>query len=165
MQTDNGSRSSGPDHGGSSTGQRGLRHPSTVGDVGCDLVVGGDDLVSFVDRLAGWVFGRRVWVLWPFARARPLPSFAARLPLQRGEWALVLPRSSAAKRGITVVSGVIDTGYTGPLYAIVQASGLLPVVVSEGQRLAQIVKIPAIYPETKEGATERGENGFGSTGR
>jgi hypothetical protein len=149
---------------GSGDQQTGLRLPKVDGDVGCDLVVGGGGMQTAADRLFSKLCGTRVWILWPFWPARPLPSWGASVRLPRGEWALVLPRSSSAKRRVNVTPGVIDTGYTGPLYAVVRAVGLWPVVVREGERLAQIVRMPAIYPATGGDLESRGARGFGSTG-
>jgi len=86
-------------------------------------------------------------------------------------WGLLTGRSSTLrKRGLLVAQGVIDTGYTGPLFAGVWNLTQKPITVEHGDRIAQLVIMPNLAMETsvtqvdKLPATSRGTNGFGSTG-
>ena len=82
----------------------------------------------------------------------------------------VCGRSSLAmKHDITVTEGVIDYGYTGSITVRLRNEGDEPYTVHEGDKIAQMLVIPVLTPhlhqveELRE--TERGGNGFGSTGK
>lgn len=65
--------------------------------------------------------------------------------------------------------GVIDVGYTGSIKVKLYNLSNKPYVINKGDKITQLVILPIITPvlefvdELKE--TERGDNGFGSTGR
>lgn len=87
-----------------------------------------------------------------------------------GYVAYVRPRSGlAAKHGIDVLAGVIDSSYRGQVRVLLINHGGSTFEVYEGDRIAQLVihKIELWKPELVEelDETERGANGFGSTGR
>lgn len=91
-----------------------------------------------------------------------------KIKLPKGYFALVINRSSTPRNlGIEVVPGVIDTGYTGELYACCFNRTGHGIMVKAGTRLAQFIVLPAIVPKVIEmdelPRTERGETGFGST--
>lgn len=71
------------------------------------------------------------------------------------------------KHGITG-EGVIDAGYTGSIVAKLYNSGE-SIVLEEGQKIIQIVflPIPEVELELTDSfeQTERGDNGFGSSGK
>jgi len=84
----------------------------------------------------------------------------------------VRPRSGLALRhGITLPNspGTIDPDYRGELRIIMQNSGGKVVRIKRGERIAQLVFNRFATPEVVEseelGATARGTDGFGSTGR
>jgi dUTP pyrophosphatase len=83
---------------------------------------------------------------------------------------LLRDRSSVAtKRHIAVVAGVIDNGYTGEiLVAFLNPSDTHHVDLKAGEKIAQMLFYPvysANVVEVKElNTTQRGENGFGSSG-
>lgn len=86
-------------------------------------------------------------------------------------WGLVTGRSSALrKRGLLIHSGVIDAGYRGPLFAGAWNMTNYDVDVEKGERIAQLIVIGNstryLTPiEVQDLApSERGTNGFGSTG-
>lgn len=82
----------------------------------------------------------------------------------------ILPRSSANKLGLHVKIGVIDSGYTGAMYALVHNIGNKPVGITRGMRICQLLPMNLwpVHPSMKEvdemPKTERGTSGFGSTG-
>ena len=90
-----------------------------------------------------------------------------------GHAGLVLPRSGlASKQGLTLVNapGLIDAGYRGELIcAVVNLDREVPVRIAKGDRIAQlvVVALPEVAPAWAEDLpiTERGADGFGSTGR
>lgn len=72
------------------------------------------------------------------------------------------------KFGITS-EGVIDAGYTGSIVAKLYNHGDSPVVFSAGDKITQLVLLPVYIPNKlvvvdSFEQTERGDNGFGSTG-
>ena len=73
-----------------------------------------------------------------------------------------------AKNGITS-RGTIDVGYTGSIRVVLFNHTDEHFVVCEGDKISQLCILPALYPEIEYVSdleeTERGEGGFGSTGR
>lgn len=94
------------------------------------------------------------------------------IALPAGHEAQVRPRSGlAAKHGVTVLNspGTIDADYRGEIKVILINHGSAPFVVKRGERIAQLVIAPVVQAalvavETLS-ATDRGDGGFGSTGR
>jgi len=85
-------------------------------------------------------------------------------------WAIITGRSSTAwKRRLIVIQGIIDSGYIGYLRNLVFNPNPVPKRVHEGDRLAQLIVLPK-YPISniigvdELPSTERGESGFGSSG-
>lgn len=92
--------------------------------------------------------------------------------IPEGYVGLVFPRSGLGSRGVNLSNcvGVIDSGYRGeiraPLHNNHRAGA--PVVIKRGERVAQLLVMPYVTCECVEvdelGETERGTDGFGSTG-
>lgn len=88
-----------------------------------------------------------------------------------GHVGLVCPRSGLSKWGVTVANapGVVDSGYRGELMVRLTTTSSTPYQVTRGDRIAQLLVIPALRPEVTVvddlDGTERGAGGFGSTGR
>lgn len=106
----------------------------------------------------------------PGARAMVPTGIAMELP--PGYEAQVRPRSGlAAKHGIAVLNspGTIDADYRGEIRVVLHNAGQEPFVVADGERIAQLVVAPvsrAAFAEAASlGGTDRGDGGFGSTGR
>lgn len=68
-----------------------------------------------------------------------------------------------------VGEGVIDSGYTGSIRVKLYNHGKESYVIEVGDKISQLVLLPIITPELEVAdsleATDRGNNGFGSTGR
>lgn len=103
---------------------------------------------------------------------RALVPTGLRIALPEGFEAQVRPRSGLAlKHGITCLNspGTVDSDYRGEVGVILANLGAEPFVVARGERIAQLVIAAHARAEWKvvdaHGATERGEGGFGSTGR
>ncbi|MCX7125368.1 MAG: dUTP diphosphatase [Gammaproteobacteria bacterium] len=86
--------------------------------------------------------------------------------------ATILPRSGLGhKHGIVLgnLVGLIDSDYQGPLMVSCWNRGSVPYTVAPGERIAQLVIVPVLkarFQIVEEFcATERGEGGFGSSGR
>ena len=94
------------------------------------------------------------------------------IELPEGFEAQVRPRSGLAiKHGVTLVNGIgcVDSDYRGEIMFKFRALKLFPKEYLIGDRIGQIIILP--YPavqfiESDElSSTERGEGGFGSTGK
>lgn len=93
------------------------------------------------------------------------------IALPKGYEAQVRPRSGLAlKLGLTVLNspGTIDADYRGEIGVVLVNTSNVPVRITDGERIAQIViaKHETIEWEVVEElpSTERGEGGFGHTG-
>lgn len=100
--------------------------------------------------------------------SRDLPTGIA-VELPAGFWARITGRSSTLRqRGLFVNEGVIDEGYRGELLVYVTNRQSTPVEILQGDRLAQLILHPVHQaPPVEVGElapSERGTNGFGSTG-
>lgn len=66
-------------------------------------------------------------------------------------------------------TGVIDSGYTGSIVVKLYNLGNDPYFINRGDKIIQMVIVPCVYCEFTEverfSPTERGNGGFGSTGR
>lgn len=88
-----------------------------------------------------------------------------------GTCLLVLSRSGLASRSVFVANapGLIDPDYTGEILVLLYNGGFEAQWVSHGERIAQIVVAPLLRAELREvtsfPSTDRGDKGFGSTGR
>ena len=91
------------------------------------------------------------------------------LEIPEGFVGLVFPRSSIHKTDLILSNsvGVIDSGYRGEIQATFKRSGVYAYAV--GDRIFQIIIIPHPPIEFEEADalsdTDRGEGGFGSTGK
>lgn len=89
--------------------------------------------------------------------------------IPHGHVGLIFPRSSICKYGLSLTNsvGVIDSGYRGELKAVFNQ--LTGEYYAPGDRIGQLMIIPYPTMEVEEvnelSATDRGEGGFGSTGR
>jgi dUTP pyrophosphatase len=92
-----------------------------------------------------------------------------RLEIPPGQAGLVWPRSGLAVRhGIDTLAGVVDSDYRGEVRVVLVNHGQEPFQVRAGDRVAQLIVQPApqaTFVAAPPGDTERGEGGFGSTGR
>ncbi len=96
----------------------------------------------------------------------------AGVQLPENVWALIIGRSSTLrKRGLMVNPGIIDTGYRGELFTGVWNLTDAPVRVQNGERLAQIIlfhnlthRYAPVFTSLL-GETDRGDQGFGSSGQ
>jgi len=83
---------------------------------------------------------------------------------------IIKGRSSLALKDIECSNaGVIDTGYRGVIKVILRNFGNTFFPINRSDRIAQLIIFPVSLPEFYEEDdldifTERGENGFGSTG-
>jgi dUTP pyrophosphatase len=105
----------------------------------------------------------------PHGQATVSTGIALQIPMDC--YARVAPRSGlAAKHGISVGAGVVDSTYRGEIKVILFNHSDTPFQVNMGDRIAQII-FEKIYTPTLEVVdpldlqdTTRGADGFGSTG-
>ena len=86
--------------------------------------------------------------------------------------AMILPRSGLGhKHGIVLgnLVGLIDSDYQGPLMVSCWNRGVAAFTVQPMERIAQLVIVPVVQASFRRveefGASDRGEGGFGSTGK
>ena len=109
--------------------------------------------------------------LGPGERALVGTGLAVAIP--EGHAGLVAPRSGlAVEHGITIVNapGIVDSGYRGELRVILHNTDRQETfVVEPGMRIAQLLVVPVPEASLREvdelPASERGEGGFGSSGK
>lgn len=94
------------------------------------------------------------------------------IALEPGFEGQVRPRSGLARRsGLTVLNapGTIDADYRGEVLVLLVNLGGEAVAIEPGERIAQLVVAPVARAEVEEVGelepSERGDGGFGSTGR
>jgi dUTP pyrophosphatase len=109
--------------------------------------------------------------LGPGERALVGTGLAVAIP--QGHAGFVAPRSGlAVEHGITIVNapGIVDSGYRGELRVILHNTDRRETfVVEPGMRIAQLLVVPVPEVTLVEvdalSASERGEGGFGSSGK
>lgn len=126
-----------------------LPHYAKVGDAGLDLYTLEDTVIPSSDRVV------------------VRTGVAVEIP--DGFVGLVWDRSgNAAKRGLTILGGVIDSGYRGEILAITLNTSSVPVTVKAGERIGQLiiqaVECVEVMEQAELSASARGADGLGSTG-
>lgn len=104
-------------------------------------------------------------------QARVLVETGLHLEIPLGYVGLVKDRSSVASAGLHTMAGVIDASYRGELKILLLNVGQETYSIKAGQKIAQMMVVP-VYTDAVEvvdsletlSNTERGQDGFGSTG-
>lgn len=89
----------------------------------------------------------------------------------KGTYGRIAPRSGLGMKGVQIMAGVVDATYQGEIGVIVYLNPNASTLnIKEGDRIAQFI-IERYDPDVMfevvdifNNITERGENGFGSTG-
>jgi dUTP pyrophosphatase len=114
------------------------------------------------------VVPEHITVLAPGERALIPTGLAAAIP--EGFYGRVAPRSGlAVKYGIDVLAGVIDSDYRGEIKVALVNLGDKPFDIRTGDRIAQLVleradRVRPVWAAGDLPSTDRGTDGFGSTG-
>jgi len=92
-----------------------------------------------------------------------------KMAIPLGHVGLIWDRSGlAAKNGVHVLAGVVDSGYRGEVGVVLKNLGEEDIEVTLNMRIAQMLIQPVVSANLEETedleATARGEGGFGSTG-
>lgn len=104
--------------------------------------------------------------LGPKQRAMVRTGLAAAIP--PGFYGRVAPRSGlAAKNGLDVLAGVIDSDYRGEICCVLYNTGDQTISLPAGSKICQLIIEQIITPEARWvndlDSTARGAGGFGST--
>ena len=107
---------------------------------------------------------------WVLARQRKVIKTGISLEMPDNLAGLIWPRSGlSVKQGIDVLAGVVDAGYRGEIMVCLYNTSDDDVEIKRGDRIAQIIfqEVPHISLLLREelGSSQRGSNGFGSTGK
>lgn len=115
------------------------------------------------------------WDLYSIASVTVAPGCITRiktgiaLEIPSGWYGQILGRSGLASDGIVVLGGVIDSGYRWEIIVIVTNLSLDAMMLKPSSKIAQLVFLPvpvvdfAITQDLSE--SDRGNNGFGSSGK
>lgn len=129
----------------------GVPEYKTAQSAGCDLVNAGE-----------------TFVIWPGERRHV--GTGVFIALTEGYEAQVRGRSGLNKNhGIVVPVGTIDADYRGEIGVVIYNLSKEVYTVQKGERIAQLVISPVVQAEWEKvdalDDTERGEGGFGHTGK
>jgi dUTP pyrophosphatase len=91
------------------------------------------------------------------------------LAIPEGYCGLIVGRSGLAKQGTSILGGLLDRDFRGDINVILQTTRRDGLLISPGDRIAQLLILPVPAVELVEAAdlppTTRGDGGFGHTGR
>ena len=88
------------------------------------------------------------------------------LEIPDGYMATIRPRSSMNAKGIITQIGTIDSGYRGEIKAVFINLAKNPLIIHKGDKICQLVIEPVVLADlVEELVNDRGEGGFGSTGK
>ena len=103
------------------------------------------------------------------AKQRVMARTGLAVAIPPGFYGRVAPRSGlAAKNGLDVLAGVIDSDYRGEIVCVLYNTGDETIKLPAGSKVCQLIIEQIITPEatwaTDLDETARGAGGFGSTG-
>ena len=106
---------------------------------------------------------------WVLAHGSTIFDTGVHVELPKGTVGMLKSKSGLnVKHGLTG-EGVIDVGYTGSIKVKLYNNSDRSYLVSAGDKISQLVILPILTPDLELvdilGQTERGDGGFGSTGR
>lgn len=106
---------------------------------------------------------------WIRARGRAFIDTGVHIRLETDEAGEIRGRSGLARRGVMVASGTIDAPYRGSLGIVLFNVTDDDYHIRRGDRIAQLVVTKIARPVVEQvdalDDTDRGDGGFGSTGR
>lgn len=118
---------------------------------------------------AGFDLYSSVTVTIPSGERMLIPTEVA-MEIPKGYFGAVVGRSgNTIKRGLLVMTGIIDAGYRGPIGIMAYNLSNEDITIRQGEKASQIVIIPILGCKMIESdelsQSDRGENGYGSTGK
>lgn len=130
-------------------------------DPGCDIPFRAHKNDAGLD-----LYAKKDGVIFPFSRK--VFDTGVHVAIPAGFVGLLTSKSGLMGKGVTS-RGTIDSGYTGSIRAVLFNHSWRFVRIRRHQKITQLVILPIITPELEivDGLedTERGNGGFGSTGR
>ena len=106
-------------------------------------------------------------VLAPHAITKVRTGIAVELPENTS--GIIWGKSSVESKAVKAMAGLVDAPYRGELIVCMYNLNDTEFVFEAGQKIAQLVVLPTLYPTFEEVAqlsdTTRGAGGFGSTGK
>lgn len=89
------------------------------------------------------------------------------IELPKGTMACMFPKSGLTSKGILSTLPPVDLGYTGEVHVILYNFNDNYYNINKGDKLAQMIIMNVLIDESISAKTssERGDNGFGSTGK
>lgn len=142
-------------------------------DVGCKFEQPRDGDAGFDIRSAENVRipGLLEWLYGTAIKDRAWVHTGLHVEIPDGYVGLIRDRSSMAQMGWYTHAGVVDSSYRGEILVLIQNSDLEPLDIMAGDKIAQLIIVPYFSQpvqmvelnELKQ--TERGDKGFGSTGK
>ena len=91
------------------------------------------------------------------------------MSIPQNHFGLIAPRSSRAVNSVDTAGGIIDSDFRGNIGVILVNNSTSPLVIMQGEKLAQLLLIPIYQGALTEvdvlPTTERGDKGWGSTGK
>jgi dUTP pyrophosphatase len=143
----------------------------TAGAAGWDLYAAADASTDgTAPHASGWLCAKRPRVDGEEQVTLLKVPTGLRVAIPPGYFGHVAPRSSNPLNGFTIHDGVIDADYRGEIFVMVWPRWPGdPVEIKKGDRIAQLIVQRCVDVEweqaTELDATERGDGGFGSTGK
>lgn len=96
-------------------------------------------------------------------------STGVHVQLPKGTAGVLVSKSGLNVKFDSTSTGLIDEGYTGEIKVKLYNHGDMGYKIERGDKISQLVVVPVMYVTVEEAesldASERGSNGFGSTGR
>ncbi len=116
----------------------------------------GLDLFSSIDCILGG------------SEVKSIPT-GIQVAISEGFVGLIWDKSGLSLQGVHRLAGVIDSGYRGEVKVVMVNLTREPFSINKGMKIAQLLIQPVSEVEVQEVETledtDRGENGFGSTGK
>jgi dUTP pyrophosphatase len=92
-----------------------------------------------------------------------------KIEIPENTYARIAPRSGMSLKGIAIGAGVVDYDYRGNIQVIFYNHSQTDYEINVGDKVAQLIlekiETPEVYIVQSLSTTERGDRGFGSTGR
>ena len=105
---------------------------------------------------------------WLYADSKAVIDTGVHVAIPEGMVGLITSKSGLMAKGVTC-RGTIDSGYTGSIRAVLFNHSAEGIPFEAGNKICQLVVLPVVIPEIEFvddlGETDRGDNGFGSTGK
>lgn len=133
----------------------------TVLDAGATLPTRGHETDAGLD-----LYSREEAVIEPGKSA--IFDTGVHMEIPRGYAGVLIAKSGLNVKADCTSTGLIDADYTGSIVVKLYNQGDKEVHIAAKQKISQLVLVPIITPKPVQvdslGKTERGDNGFGSTG-